>query len=90
MRTLFSIFNLIFLLIIFCTPLEGDVNTVERDLTVKIMSDIGVGLGAGTFKIKKTDAFLTVSQSTLTRYGGTTPDAMGMLFNNLRTMSRLS
>ena len=87
MKTLFSIFNLIFFIIIFCSPLDGAVDTVERRLTVKIMSDIGVGLGAGTFNIKKTDAFLTVSQSTLTRYGGTTPDAMGMLFNNLRTMN---
>lgn len=72
------------------TVLAGKVErnlTIERDLTVKIMSDIGVGLGTGTFNIKKTDAFLTVSQSTLTRYGGTTPDAMWMLFNNLRTMS---
>lgn len=87
MKTLFSIFSLIFLVIIFSSPLDGAVNTVERDLTVKIMSDIGVGLGTGTFNIKKTDAFLTVSQSTLALYGGTTPDAMGMLFNNLRTMN---
>ena len=72
------------------TVLAGKVErnlTIERDLTIKIMSDIGVGLGTGTFNIKKTDAFLTVSQSTFTRYGGTTPEAMGMLFNNLRTMN---
>ena len=87
MKTLFFIFSPIFFILIFCGPLDGEVNTVERDLTVEIMSDIGIGLGTGTFNIKKTDAFLTVSQSTLSLYGGTTPDAMGMLFNNLRTMN---
>ena len=87
MKTLISSLSLIFFIITFCGPLNGEVNTVERDLTVEIMSDIGVGVGTGTFNIKKTDAFLTVSQSTLTLYGGTTPDAMGMLFNNLRTLN---
>ena len=52
------------------------------------MSDIGVGLGKGIYKIKKTDMFMTVSFSRFSQYIGTTPDSMSMLFNNLRTMNR--
>ena len=87
MKSLFSILSVI-IVITFCNSIDGATETIERNLTVEVMSDIGVGLGKGIYKIKKTDMFMTVSFSRFSQYIGTTPDSMSMLFNNLRTMNR--
>ena len=87
MKTLLSILSVV-IVITFCSSIDGATNTIERDLTVEVMSDIGVGLGKGTYQIKKTDMFLTMSLSRFSKRIGTTPDSMSMLFNNLKTVSR--
>jgi len=86
MRVFLSIICVI-LAITSCSPTDNkrSTDTVERDLTVNVATEIGQDFGEGLLRLSKVNEILTLSSSRFSQ-SGIVPDAMRVLFHNIAAL----
>ena len=82
MKTLFPIVAVI-LIAVSCSPTNQPAKKVERDLIVKVATEIGQDFGDVILRAQRTDDFLGLRSVTWFTNKGSIPDRMRVLFENI-------
>ena len=82
MKTLLPIITVI-LIIVSCSPTNQPTKKVERDLIVKVATEIGQDFGKAILRAQRTDDFLGLRSLTGFTNRGSIPDRMRVLFENV-------